>query len=177
MQPQLIPPGLCQCGCGGETNPAPKTAARLGWVKGQPLRYLRGHQNRRHGQQYREEERGFSTRCWVWLGYITPDTGYGKIGRRYAHRIYFEQANGPIPEGLVIDHLCRVRECVNPAHMEVVTNRENVLRGESRSAQQARQGYCKRGHPLFGDNLYEHNGKRQCRTCRAMHLRSSRSVG
>lgn len=71
-------------------------------------------------------------RCWKWTGAIT-ETGYGVLqvnGRKtYAHRFVYERLIGRIPVGLVIDHLCRVRSCVNPAHMEPVTNEENLRRG------------------------------------------------
>jgi hypothetical protein len=81
---------------------------------------------------------------------------------------------GPIPDGLVLDHLCRVRNCVRPEHLEVVTFRENVLRGEGSSANRARQTHCYKGHLLEGENVYTpHNGKRGCKTCRTDYNRTS----
>ena len=70
--------------------------------------------------------------CWVWMRHVWPKTGYGcasmaKGHNVLAHRAFFEQANGPIPDGLVLDHVCRVRSCVNPAHLRAVTQRENLL--------------------------------------------------
>lgn len=113
--------------------------------------------------------------CWEWTGCITKGErgGYGRIsiGNRklaLAHRVAYELYVGPIPEGLTLDHLCRVRHCVNPTHLEPVTQRENCLRGESRAARHARQTHCVHGHPLSGDNLYTYpNGrrKRACLTC------------
>lgn len=69
----------------------------------------------------------------------------GRTGSR-AHRVAWEIANGPIPDGLVIDHLCGIPRCVNPSHLELVTFRENVLRGNSISAQYARSTECANGH-------------------------------
>ena len=115
--------------------------------------------------------------CWIWSGTFWPN-GYGMFAlqrvpgepARYvlAHRYSFELNGGVIPEGLVIDHLCRVRACVNPSHLEPVTNRENLVRGEGFVGQQARRTHCARGgHSLSGENLVvDRNGWRSCRTCR-----------
>ena len=102
--------------------------------------------------------------CWLWTGCQTPK-GYGRFAHRRAHRMAYEYLVGPIPEGLVIDHLCRVRHCVNPAHMEVVTAGENVLRGIGVSAKNRTKTHCPQGHPLDGDNLYVNQDKRMCRKC------------
>lgn len=84
-----------------------------------------------------------------------------------AHRFAYELAHGSIPEGMTIDHKCRVRHCVRPSHLEPVTGKVNILRGESPSAKNARKTHCIRGHPLFGDNLIirSDNDGRRCRTC------------
>lgn len=106
--------------------------------------------------------------CWEWTA--SRPAGYGHFalnGRPVqAHRFAYEALIGPIPAGLDLDHLCRVRRCVNPAHLEPVTRGVNVLRGEGLSAKQARQTHCKRGHPFDAENTHVGaNGKRYCRIC------------
>ena len=87
-----------------------------------------------------------------------------------AHRISYEMAVGPIPDGLVIDHLCRNRACIRPGHLEAVTQRENILRGAAPSAAYAVATHCKSGHPLSGDNLIlrssRKSGGRECQACK-----------
>ena len=110
--------------------------------------------------------------CWLWTGYIGTH-GYGMIsttkaaGRRpdVAHRISYELYVGPIPDGLVIDHLCRVRACVNPAHLEAVTQQTNFLRSEHQSAVSLRRNRCKHGHKLSDNARVSASGKRDCREC------------
>jgi hypothetical protein len=108
--------------------------------------------------------------CWLWTNALNRE-GYGaftisgkKVG---AHIIAFEWLIGAVPEGLELDHLCRVRSCVNPAHLEAVTHKENTLRGQSLQAENARKTHCKRGHPFNETNTrVEPDGRRVCRTCR-----------
>lgn len=100
--------------------------------------------------------------CIVWQGRLN-DAGYGRIGARLAHRVAYEAAVGPIPNGLELDHLCRNRACVNPEHLEPVTRAENVARS-SRSTKRA----CVNGHPFTPENTYVRRdglGKRVCRAC------------
>ena len=115
--------------------------------------------------------------CWLWGGYVLPN-GYGTVywwgKKRLVHRLSYEALVGPIPEGLVIDHLCRTRRCLNPSHMEPVTRGENVLRGVGPTAMLARQTHCKNGHPLAGANLYMARNGRNCRICRASARRAFR---
>ena len=108
--------------------------------------------------------------CWLWTGNINSATGYGRLGfggtNLVAHRVAYELAKGPIPTGLVLDHLCRVRHCVNPDHLEPVTIRENTLRGVGIPAQRARADKCKRGHAYDDANTVIQRGYRLCRKCR-----------
>lgn len=109
--------------------------------------------------------------CWLFAGSIDPK-GYGTVfnnGKNLkAHRVMYESEIGEIPDGLIIDHLCRVRACINPAHMEVVDNATNVMRGEAPSAQNARKTHCKKGHELIGENIrLRNNGWRICKVCQS----------
>lgn len=109
--------------------------------------------------------------CWLFTGYRTPN-GYGRFSINgnaiYAHRAAYMLHVGPIPDGLVIDHLCRVRSCVNPQHLEATTQQENILRGESLSAVGLRTNRCKHGHEYTGANTHIlPDGKRRCRRCNA----------
>jgi hypothetical protein len=117
-------------------------------------------------------------KCWLWIGCRLP-SGYGKLRRKgkdwLAHRFIYTNLVGPIPEGLTIDHLCRVRNCVNPEHMELVTQGENTLRGESVSGLAARKTHCPQGHEYSGDNLIlQKNGHRKCRFCVQVYDRKRR---
>ena len=109
-----------------------------------------------------------NTGCWLWVGATVPD-GYGQMyldGKPSpAHRIAYELHKEPIPDGLQLDHLCRVRSCVNPDHLEPVTNRENIKRGNAGKREKDRT-HCPQGHPYSGRNLVVMKGKRYCRECR-----------
>jgi hypothetical protein len=101
--------------------------------------------------------------CWRWQGHCDIQ-GYPKGTPGLIHRFLYQEFVGEIPAGLEMDHLCRVRDCCNPKHVEPVTHLENIRRGEGNS--QSRQTHCWRGHPLSGENLYLYKGARHCRTCR-----------
>jgi len=123
--------------------------------------------------------------CIEWTG-GTNGAGYGmffvdwaggKNVRMLAHRWAYEYDNGPIPDGLHLDHLCRNPICVNPEHLEAVTQRENTLRGEGVAARHAVKTECVNGHPFSGDNLMlRSNGRwRDCRECRRQKDRRYRN--
>lgn len=124
-------------------------------------------------------DRGHSTPCWIWQG-CTRANGYGsvsylgKVDR--AHRAYYRHFVGEIPPGMTIDHLCMVRNCVNPEHLEVVTRQENsrrqFLAGRGGGARLAARTHCSNGHPFDEKNTYRLPGKtrRYCITCRNANI-------
>lgn len=123
-----------------------------------------------------------TTGCWLFQGCVTS-TGYGRVSENgrpdWAHRVYYRALRGAIPAGKVLDHLCRNRRCVNPDHLEPVTDRENTVRGVAPEATRARhkqQTHCKRGHPLFGGNLRRgSDGRRVCIACHSAHAAAYRA--
>lgn len=117
--------------------------------------------------------------CWLWQAYVKSN-GYGALGRgrrgkgmALAHRMAWELTNGPIPEGMTIDHLCKNRRCVNPAHLEVVSRGENTLRSSGPSAVNATKTHCIRGHSLEGARITA-EGFRDCRECNKLEQRERR---
>jgi hypothetical protein len=111
--------------------------------------------------------RDASTECWLWVGALNSK-GYGVFsvsGRNaLAHRLSYEHHVGPIPVGLDIDHLCRVRSCCNPAHLEPVTRGENIRRGSGAAFWRAKT-HCPAGHAYTPENTKLYEGRRYCRTC------------
>jgi len=101
------------------------------------MRFIRGHHNYRLRSKIEIEDRGFATECWIIQQKVHPKKGYGRFRNKegrweQAHRIYYEKAKGPIPDGLTIDHLCCVKLCVNPDHLEAVTMGENNRRAHAK---------------------------------------------
>jgi hypothetical protein len=115
--------------------------------------------------------------CRLWTGRLNR-SGYGVTtvsGRSVlAHRWSYEHFVGPIPEGVEPDHLCRNRACVEPIHLELVTHRENVLRGKSVFAEHARKTHCSQGHEFTPENTYRRGANgRGCRECNRIRCQAS----
>jgi hypothetical protein len=102
--------------------------------------------------------------CWIWIGALNRD-GYGVYSSQLAHRASYSKIRGAISEGMELDHLCRIRCCVNPNHLEEVTHAENVRRGDA-AKRNREKTHCPRGHAYTSDNIYLVKGKwRDCREC------------
>lgn len=106
--------------------------------------------------------------CWIWQGATTNGYGIVGLGRRQdgtrnTHRVTYEHKNGPVPAGLVLDHLCRTPRCCNPDHLEAVTQQVNVDRGIRHKG--SKQSHCRKGHPLTDENTVTESGHRACRIC------------
>ena len=128
-----------------------------------------------------DRSKGFFS-CWEWQGYIDP-LGYGyyhpsKSVKLLAHRFAYTLFQGEIPKPLVLDHLCRNRACVNPSHLEPVSNAENILRGNGQSAVNARKTHCPKGHEFTPENTrIDKKGARRCRECERLYLRDAYAKG
>lgn len=173
-------PGRATCsvdGCGGlvKARGYCNTHYLRWWRTGDPLCPLRGDLTELERFWAKVDQSGGPDTCWPWTG-ARVAAGYGAFfidrgGPRWvhegAHRYAYGVSVGPIPEGLVIDHLCRNPPCCNPSHLEPVTQRVNALRGvNSPSAMNAVKTHCKNGHPFDEANTFvQKSGSRECRIC------------
>ena len=119
------------------------------------------------GRVWQKIDKNNPNGCWVWTG-AKARGGYGhiNIGGKFpsAHRVVYEMIKGEIPEGLLLDHLCRNPSCVNPDHLEPVTHKENLKRGIGISSQNSKKTHCPQGHEYTEENTYV--SKRNQRTCK-----------
>ena len=113
--------------------------------------------------------------CWLWIG-ATNFGGYGRLSVNHkmvmAHRFAYEKYLGVIPDRLTLDHSCKVTACVNPSHLEPVTMKENILRGDGFCARNARKTHCKAGHMLT--QTYDQRGCLTCNNARQSQYRKQR---
>ncbi len=124
-------------------------------------------------RQYRDEDRGYKTPCWIWL-WCKDVNGYGRVrvdgAARLAHRATYILLRGDVPANLELDHLCRQPACINPDHLEPVTHLENMRRGE-----EANRTHCPQGHTYDETNTYVRKDEsRQCRSCHVIQERQRR---
>ena len=143
-------------------------------------RYQMGYRDGRidvlEGNKYKD--------CWRYKGHINKTTGYASVqigGKNYrVHRLIYELVIGKISKDKVLDHLCRVKDCINPFHLEAVSQRENVLRGVGLTANNSKKTECIAGHSLTDpENVYMYRGSRQCKICKReglTRLRRSRGI-
>lgn len=164
----------CACGCGQLLTAAD--------ARGTPRRFVVGHAMR--GRPNPKPARPAADRfwekvdqageCWLWTGFVNPN-GYGQFAEsrrkpRYAHRTAWELTNGAIPKHLQIDHLCKNRRCVRPAHMELVSSAENTRRAPaSMSSINRAKETCPKGHSYDGTRTRHGRVERVCTQCRRDH--------
>lgn len=185
MQDKTTPHGYCECGCGDKTRVSAVTDTLHGYTRGEPLRFIHGHNGTKGDPVDRVLARieVHPLGCWEFTGAL--QRGYGVVGTTAnktarAHRVVYEAEVGPIPPGMTIDHLCLNTRCVNPAHLEVVSRSENARRqaaaGRHHGGAPGRdKTHCPQGHEYDGANTHRRpNGWRTCRACSRERARARR---
>ena len=180
--------GECHCGCGKKTTIAKRNFLYKGIKKGEHIKFIRGHFYVRPAIErfWERVNKMGQDDCWEWIAgkdvngygsFLSPlakeKRWHGEGAHRYSYRIH----NGEIPKNLFIDHLCQNPSCVNPNHLEAVTNRENLRRGNGPIGTNAKKTHCIHGHPFDKNNTYWRNTKwgikaRMCRTCMRLKQRA-----
>lgn len=183
--------GQCLCGCGGLTKIATRTRGKLGHIKGQPQRYIRGHRPKNIGPYKKvdpiERFKSFivadpANGCHCFTRLSKHGYGMFSVNRRHvhAHRWLWEFVHGVLPRHIDIDHLCRNRSCVNLEHLEPVTRKENIRRGIGPMLirlRNAERTHCKHGHAFTPENTYirkRPGGGRHCVMCIRIHTKQYR---
>jgi len=163
----------CACGCGQAPGISKRNDTINRYKKGVPREFVRGHSARLvdHTASFMQRvESQPSESCWKWHGQFDRN-GYGNLtwkGKRTgAHRVSYEVHTGPIPEGMQIDHLCRNKTCVNPAHLEPVTQQENIRRAA------AAKTHCRNGHEYSAVDVASKPGSARCRKCQSANNRDA----
>lgn len=164
---------FCKCGCGKITSIAKVVNRKRGYAAGLPFKYFKGHRGKPIEDYIIPEP---NSGCHLWIG-ASDTNGYGtksRFGKRWsAHRLVYEMEHGEIPKGLTVDHLCRVRSCVNTRHMEIVTQKENNLRGFSPVALNFKKKFCPK---CLGTYTERKNNRRICVNCNRISERNRYAI-
>lgn len=168
----LIAAGMCVDACGRPAPISDRNRPQYGVLRGQPGWFINGHSRSPFRLDHPRWKVDETTGCWLWTGSINDD-GYGTTWpspEKFAHRGAYHRLVGPVPAGMELDHLCRVRACVNPDHLEPVTQALN--KGRAHGWMFGPSGValeCQRGHDLTLPGAFyirAHDGHRECRACR-----------
>lgn len=155
-RPGPNPSGLCLCGCGEATPIAPCSDHRSGHVKGKPTRFVYGHHTRRLRKGTREHDTGYATPCHLFTGYVRDDgytVAHASGGPKYRHVLVWEESNGPVPENLVVNHLCGVRHCLRLSHLETTSMAGNCRHGRGSTLTEDQVREIRRSPNVRSDDL------------------------
>lgn len=173
---QSVPYGTCHCGCGGKTAIALYAVTRYGVRKGEHRKFIQGHYFKNSAiAEYLIEDRGYETPCWIWQK-CTKAKGYGARiyskkdggdGKTYpAHKVYWMMKHGASIPGMDIHHLCRIKACVNPDHLQALAHVEHCIITRKEDDHRGKLTHCKHGHPFDAENtVIRKDGMRRCKPC------------